>query len=214
MCISATDGSAADEVGPLVAAALGFRLVDEELIARAAARAGVAPHEVADVERRRSLVRRLLEEIGPGAAMAGLAVGAVVTEDLTPRTEEMRRFILQAIEDIAAEGRAVIVSHAASFALADRDNVLRVLVTAAPRTPARRLARARGIDESEAGRLVKSGDANRRDYLKRFYDVPAELPTHYDLVVNTDRLTPEEAARIVIGAGQRKAAEAAPVGGA
>jgi cytidylate kinase len=205
VCISATDGSAGDEVGRLVAGGLGFRLVDEELISRAANRAGVAPHEVADVERRRSFVRRMLEELAPGTVMAGVAFGAVVPHtaaELGPRDDEMRTFIRRAIEDVAAEGETVIVSHAASFALADRHGVLRVLVTAAPETRNRRLAEERGIDDAEAARLIKSGDANRRDYLKRFYDVPTELPTQYDVVLNTDRLTPEQAADLIVRIAQ------------
>ena len=204
MCISATDGSAGDEVGRLVAGGLGFRLVNEELISRAASRAGVAAHEVADVERRRSFVRRMLEELAPGTVMAGMAFGAVVPQDvdLGSRNDEMRTFIRRAIEDVAAEGEAVIVSHAASFALSDRQEVLRVLVTAAPATRHRRLAEEHGVEHEEAVRLVKTGDANRRDYLKRFYDVPSELPTQYDLVLNTDRLTPEQAADLVVRVAQ------------
>ena len=41
----------------------------------------------------------------------------------------------------------------------------------------------------------------RRDYLKRFYELDEELPTHYDLVVNTDVLTLEQAAGLVVHAG-------------
>jgi cytidylate kinase len=204
VCISATDGSSGEQVGQLVAGGLGFRLINEELISRAANRAGVAPHEVADVERRRSFVRRMLEELAPGTVMAGMAYGAVVPQevDLGARNDEMRAFIRRAIEDVAAEGEAVIVSHAASFALADHHGVLRVLVTAAPSTRNRRLAEERGVDDGEAARLVKSGDANRRDYLKRFYDIPAEMPTQYDLVLNTDRLTPEQAADLIVRVAQ------------
>lgn len=204
VCISATDGSAGEEVGRLVAGGLGFRLVDEELISRAANRAGVSPHEVADVERRRTFVRRMLEELAPGTVMAGVAFGAVVPQpdDVAFRGDEMRAFIRTAIEDVAAEGETVIVSHAASFALSDRHGVLRVLVTAPSATRHRRLAEERGVDDAEAARLVKSGDANRRDYLKRFYDVPAELPTQYDLVLNTDRLTPEQAADLIVRVAQ------------
>lgn len=202
VCISATDGSAGDEVAKLVASGLGFQLVDEQLITRAAENAGVTPHEVADVERRRSFVRRMLEEAGPAAAMAGVGFGVAITPDMTSRSEDMRVLIRNAIEDVAAEGKTVIASHAASFALTGRPGVMRVLVTASPAARSRRVAQQRGVDDNEAARLVKSGDVNRRDYLKRFYDVPAELPTHYDLVVNTDRLTPDQAADLVVRASQ------------
>ena len=37
----------------------------------------------------------------------------------------------------------------------------------------------------------------RADYLKRFYEVAEELPTHYDLVFNTDSLSIEQAAELI-----------------
>ena len=44
---------------------------------------------------------------------------------------------------------------------------------------------------------MKDSDAGRRDYLRRFYNVDNELPTHYDLVVNTDALSVEQAAELI-----------------
>ena len=52
------------------------------------------------------------------------------------------------------------------------------------------------MKEAEAAAVAQS-DRNRRDYLRGFYAVREELPTHYDLVINTDGLTPEEAGEIV-----------------
>ena len=91
----------------------------------------------------------------------------------------------------------MIVSHAASLALSDRPNVLRVLVTASPETRARRLAEARTLDLKDARKAITDADTARADYLRRFYGVEAELPTHYDLVVNTDTLSVEQAADLV-----------------
>jgi cytidylate kinase len=65
-----------------------------------------------------------------------------------------------------------------------------VLITASPSVRARRLGEKRVRDE----------DAARADYLERFYGVEQELPTHYDVVVNTDALSTVAAADIVIAA--------------
>jgi cytidylate kinase len=156
------------------------------------------------VERRKSFVARLIEDHGPTTSAAAVAMGgiAIPLEDGPPPTDELRSFIRAAIEDIAAEGDVVIVAHAASHALADGAATLRVLVTASPATRQGRLAQARGIEDGEAGRLLRKVDANRADYLKRFYGVGEELPTHYDLVLSTDRLTPEQAADIVVHAAR------------
>ena len=42
-----------------------------------------------------------------------------------------------------------------------------------------------------------TADAARADYLRRFHGLSAELPTHYDLVVNTDALSIDQAAELV-----------------
>jgi cytidylate kinase len=204
VCISSSDGAGAEAVGRAVARALGFRLVDEHVVAHAAQTAGVPLSTIAGVERRKSFVARLIEDHGPTTSAAAVAMGgiAIPLEDGPPPTDELRSFIRAAIEDIAAEGDVVIVAHAASHALADGAATLRVLVTASPATRQGRLAQARGIEDGEAGRLLRKVDANRADYLKRFYGVGEELPTHYDLVLSTDRLTPEQAADIVVHAAR------------
>jgi hypothetical protein len=202
ICISPTEGGAGHEVAALVGERLGLRLVDEAIVARAAEQAGVEPDVIADVEARKSLLHRLLEDLGSSTGVSSLAVGGsfVPPVDDKPTSDELRALIREAIEEAAAQGDAVIVAHAASFALANRDDVLRVLVTASPQTCSRRVAATRGCSEDEAAAAVKSSDAARASYLQRFYGVSAERPSHYDLVLNTDRLTPEQAAALVVAA--------------
>jgi len=198
VCISGTDGAEAEEIARIAAERLGFRLIDAEIIARAARRAGVGPDVVADIERRRSFVARLVADLGPAldTAAAGFA-GAMPSPDDALSRDDLRSLVRTAVEETAAEGNVVIVSHAASFALAEREDTVRVMVTASKDVRCRRLARDPGADPKEAARAVEKSDAARADYLKRFYDVHEELPTHYDLVVNTDVLSPQQAADMV-----------------
>jgi cytidylate kinase len=55
---------------------------------------------------------------------------------------------------------------------------------------------------SRAAKAVARGDAGHADYLKRFYDIDSELPTHYDIVIDTDRLDPEAAAELIVSAAR------------
>jgi cytidylate kinase len=201
VCISSEDGSGAEEASSLVASTLGFRLINEAIVTRAAVEAGVDQEVVADVERRKSMLVRLLEGLGPaGAATGPLVTPAEFPGFGQPASNELRALIRSVVEDTATTGNIVLVAHAASLALAARDDVLRVLVTASPETRQRRLAASLQVDEKEAGRVLKRSDAGRADYIKRFYGVSAEQPTHYDLVLNTDKLTPDDAARLIVDA--------------
>jgi cytidylate kinase len=198
VCISHATGAGGEEVGRLVAERLGFLYVDEQIVAGAAAKGGIDPDLVADEERRKSLAVRLLEALGQSGGEAWALGGSTqlrTGEEMAG--DEVRTLIREVIAQTAARGNAVIVAHAASRALTQGPEVLRVLVTASPATRASRLAAAEGMDEKQAARAVKDADAGRRSYLKRFYDADEELPVDYDLVVNTDVLSPERAAAIV-----------------
>lgn len=224
VCISRTDGANAGEIAGAVASALGFHVVDEEVIQRAAVEAGVDKDVMADVERRKSALKKMREKL--------VASGAATSTDRFPTSQnpvtmgvlgtslsgnlgtnrlssdDLRGLIRSAIDEIAAPGDVVIVAHAASHALARRDGVLRVMITASTATRAARLAESMGIDAKEADNVVKKGDVDRADYLRRFYNVDNELPTHYDLVVNTDTVAPDDAAASIVALVTRRAAVA------
>ena len=197
VCISHATGAGGAEVGRLAAEQLGFLYVDDEIVARAAAKGGIGPDDIADAERRKSFVARVLDALAQGGS-EGWAVGAVGMPDAGRELgdEDLRTLIREAIEQTAARGDVVIVAHAASQVVPPGPEAIRVFVTASAGTRAERLG-------DEGARRVKDEDAARRDYLKRFYGVDEESPTHYDLVINTDVLSVEQAADLVSQVGSR-----------
>src|SRR5690349_19966585 len=128
VCISRADGAGGEEVGKLVADRLGFLYVDAEIVARAAARGGLDPGVVADAERRRSLVRRVLDAFAEagGSGWSGLALA--VTDGEEPGEDDVQALIREAIAETVARGRVVIGGHAASYAVDPAADCLRVFV--------------------------------------------------------------------------------------
>jgi cytidylate kinase len=182
VCISHTDGALGMEVGQAVAKRLGFAFADDAIILAAAKTEGLLPESVSRAE-------------SPDA-------GRTLEVDFgrIEKTEAIRDLIRKAVLQTAGDGGVVITSHAASYALADRDDVLRVFVTASAETRTERVSEMVGLDEKKAAKRLNEADKARADYIQRFYGVKRELPTHYDLVVSTDRLSPDEAAAVVAGA--------------
>jgi len=198
ICISHETGAGGEEIGRLVADRLGFRYVDEDIVVSAAAWSGIDPAKVASQERRQSLALRALEAVAAGGAeLPALAGGLPIPSTKHASSDRIRAFIREAVVQTAGRGNVVIVAHAASFALEPDDRILRVLVSAPATTRSARIRDEQGIDDAEAARAIKSADAGRRDYLKRFYEIEQELPIHYDLVLNTDRLGIESAAQVI-----------------
>jgi Cytidylate kinase-like family len=196
VCISRTLGAGGADVGRAVSEQLGFRYVDEEIVAHAAERAQVGQEVLADAERRRTLARRLLDEL----VWAGTSQLVPATSPTAYATGPYREVIADVVRETAEGGNVVIVAHAASHALARQPGLLRVLVTAPDEIRARRLAAEEGVGEQRGMKLVRESDADRAAYLKTFYGVSVELPVQYDLVVNTDALTPGEASALIVTA--------------
>src|SRR6266498_5543251 len=131
VAISHTDGAGGESVGRIVSERLGFRYVDEEIIRIAADKEGLEYHLIADAEKRKSLLARLVEGLGR-VGVAGAGIGAVTIREASEftRSDDFRALILEAIRETADRGDVVIVAHAASIAVANRDDLLRILITA------------------------------------------------------------------------------------
>jgi cytidylate kinase len=200
ICISRSLGAGGEEIGRMLTKELGFRYADEEIIVRAAQKAGVSPDTVADVERTPRLIERILESMARTPPdPEGWSGAALITS--TDRSV-YEGLIERVIRETASEGDVVIVAHGASVPLAGTEGVLRALVTGSPEARVRRVVEKGGLGESAAKKAVAESDRQRKDYLRRFYGIGTELPTHYDLVVNTDVLPLPLAAKLIASAAK------------
>lgn len=202
VAISRTLGGHGEQVARRVSDLLGFRYVDDEIITRAAEQAGVSPETIGQVERTPPLMARILTAMAAAPSPEGM-----ISPEMMPlpdySSQAYRDLITQVIRDTAAAGDVLLVAHGASFPLAGTPGLIRAFVTASPQTRVRRLMEKSGLNERDAARAVESSDQQRREFLRRFYNVREELPVHYDLVVNTDVLAVEEAAAVLARATGR-----------
>ncbi len=148
ICVSRTAGAGAEEVAANVARRLGFRHVDDQIVLRAAAHAGVSAEEVAAAKHRQPLIDRIVGAFMFAGSGVSLPAEVITFEGIDPsiRDSDYERIIRGAIEQTADEGNATIVAHAASMALAGAGGVLRVLITASPETPCRPPRSVRGVE--------------------------------------------------------------------
>jgi cytidylate kinase len=195
VALSQVDGSGAESIGRDVAQRLGFGYLDDAIVAQVANERGVDPAIVSEAERRKSFFSRLAE-MALRAAATGKTAPPLYDFD---ETDMLLWMIGDAVRDAADRGNVVLVAHAACYACADSSDVLRVWVTAPPSTRASRLASALGLSDKEAAKSVRQSDAARAGYLKRVYEISEESNTDYDVVINTERLTTDAAAGLIVG---------------
>lgn len=197
--ISRQVGTAGEEVAEAVAKKLGLRLIDYQVIQRAAEEAGVSPETVSEAERTPSLMTRLLEALARNPSMPVAAWADPVPLAASPlfTSADYRKFIEDVIRDLAGQGDCVIVGHAAQVILRDRFDTVRVLVTASAASRTRRIAAGMGVEDKEALKIIERTDNERLDYFRRFYETGWLSPSTYDLCISTDHLKPEQCAEVI-----------------
>lgn len=194
------------DIGRIVADELGFSFLDNEIIQLAAEKAGVSPEEVDRAEHTKPLLARIHEVLGSPSLSISTThpMESMSQEQLIspPPSVSNRQMIQKVIYEVAEKGNVVIAAHASGFHLAGMEGLLRVFVIASVDVRVERLRQMTKLNAQDARRAIEKDDKERQFYLRRFYDVRQELPTHYDLVINTDMFTSSVAAHLIVTAAK------------
>lgn len=192
-------GTAGEEIAQLTADKLGFRFYDYQVVQAAAQEAGVSPETVSEAEHTPSLLTRILEALArnPSMPVAAWADPVPLASNPLLTSTEYRRFIEDVIRDLADQGEAVLIGHGAPMVLQGRADTLKVLTTGSTDQRAERIAGGMNIDVAAARKTVEKTDAERQDYFRRFYNRAWLATENYDLCLNTDRLTAEQASSLI-----------------
>lgn len=173
--ISRQLGSLGCEVAQAIADRLEFRVVYREIINEAARRAGMP-----------DLALHTIDELG----LLGMK----------PTLQEQRayhRALVQVMNELADEGRYVIVGRAGQAILHGRAGALHVRVISPISLRIERLMQEHSISVEAAKAQIEASDRSRRAFLKRFYASDWDSPELYDLVINTEKIDPKTAAGII-----------------
>jgi cytidylate kinase len=173
--ISRQLGSLGREVAQAAGQRLQYRVVYRELINEAARRAGVP-----------DLALHTIDELG----LLGMK----------PTVQEQRayhRAMVQVMNELADEGRYIIVGRAGQAILHGRMGALHVRVISPASVRIERLMAEYAIPAEAAKAQIEASDRSRRAFLRRFYASDWDSPELYDLVINTEKIDPGAAAALI-----------------
>ena len=190
-------GAGGSSVAKLVSQRLSWALVDNELVDRVAARAGLTPQEVAAQEERTpGIFERIV-----------LALAASSQEILTPESaqslkpiEEPRlvQITEKVVAEVAAEGKVVLVGRAAAAVLAGTHDAIHVRLVAPKAHRIGVVAAREQVDAATAAAAIEKTDANRARYHREYYKRDWADPAQYHLTLNTGALGYEGAADLIV----------------
>ncbi len=173
--ISRQLGSLGREIARAVAERLDYKLVWRELINQAALRSGAPEAALAIIDDLGLLGLRP----SPQACLA------------------YRNSVKQVLEELAAEGRVVILGRAGQVILHDAPKTLHVRVIAPLQLRASRVAERENISLENSVARIEASDKARRNYLRRCYQANWNDPEWYDLIINTEHVPVEAAAALI-----------------
>ena len=193
-------GSGAPEIGRLIADSLHADFVDREIIAKVAERLSCPNQEVAVKEM-------------PSGSLLGRIAAALVNSGLSlDKGPHLPTWEIQlgdtlylsgleyVITELARNQPVVIQGRGSQYILEDYPGSLHILTVAPLEVRLKRVMEELQLDQESARKEISRIDDSRREFIKSYFGADQEDPMHYDIVINTEHLTFEEAASIVVHA--------------
>ncbi len=196
-------GAGGESIARASAERLAFRYVDREVIDRAAEAAGVTPELVDSAEHFPSLKERMLASLtsSPGLMALSWFTPAPYVPNLLYTSARYRVLVQDVIKEVVREGDAVILGHGGQVILRDRWDTLRILVTGSDHLRMLRVQERLETNSPEAARrYVEQSDQERATYFERIYGMEWLSPKLYDLCINTDHWSLQQAVDLVVSA--------------
>jgi cytidylate kinase len=203
-------GSGAAEIGKLVAGKLHFDYVDREIIDKVAELLQGQKH---DIEMKEMPSGSLSSRIGdalrrayPTTRKVGLLPRWEYEDVSLPTWEkpldDAHYFagLQSVIRDLAKSSSIVIRGRGSQFILKDHPGTLRILIVAPLELRVRRVAESSKSDERTAKKEIENYDSGRREFIKKYFHATLENPLDFDMVINTELVSYEDAAVIIANA--------------
>ena len=116
---------------------------------------------------------------------------------LARNRDEYFDYLREAVYERAKKGNCVIIGRGGFAILKDIPGCYAVRLVASDEVRVARLMNEFSWTEKNAQALLAESDTNRRGFHKCFFNMDHDNAASYNLVLNTDTITPEQAAKII-----------------
>ncbi len=198
--ISREVGSGGRTVGRKLAEKLGVRYCDKQLIKKLTEMFGLNASEIESIKaKKKSWLEDLFSKITPefGSEMfipKGLEYAPEVTSG------EIFNYESQVLEQLAEESSCVIAGRSGFFVLKDHPNKFDVFIHASKPNRVKRIMRKQELSEKEAEEVISYVDKARENYIQQYASTSRYDLRNYDIVLNMDYLTEDQAVDLILKA--------------
>lgn len=173
-------------IAGLVAKSLKIDLFDDHRLQQEGIKMGLQPEEL-KAEEFRNLDRK-----APGLFGRMLHI----------RSEIYLDYLGALIYEVAKKGEGVIIGHGSQILLRDFECALHVRIHASEETRVQNLMKHRGLSESAARKLIHKSDREQKGFFQFAFHMDWNDSSLYDLIINTEQLGIDLAAKLVMAAAE------------
>ncbi len=112
---------------------------------------------------------------------------------------------VETILKLAELGHVILIGHGANVVTAKLPHVFHVRLVGTLERRIERVMADRGLDRKQAREFIEKEDRGRARYLREHFKAEIDDPLLYDLILNTDRISPEQAAALIAEAAVSRA---------
>ena len=193
-------GSGGRTVGEKLAQRLGVPFYDKTLIQSLKERYNLSTEEIERLKGQKhnwwaDLKRSL--KIMPSYAAPQLFIDKTSIPDFLI-TDDIFLSETEILKGIAEDGSCIIAGRSAFYIFRDHPNHLNVLIQASMEHRLDRVIAKRGISREEARNIIDQVDKGRESYINKYTGTSRYDTRNYDLVINMDGHTEDEAVEIIL----------------
>lgn len=200
--ISRELGSGGRTIGHKLAEKLNFRYSDKELIHALQNKFNLTVSGIEKLKgQKKNWFNDFIQLVAP-APQADMLVDALspylkeFRADLT--TDDIHEAEVEIIKAIAESGPCVIAGRSAFFILKDCPGKVDVFITASREHRIERVMRKQELTREQAVEVIERVDKARDNYIKRYTGNSRYDARNYNLSINVDNLTEDEAADLIL----------------
>jgi len=200
--ISRELGSGGHTVGQKLAEKLNVRFCDKDVIQGLEKQFNLTPTAIEQLKgKKKNWFADFVKYFSPGQGAAVFSpedgiYGKEYNPDVTP--DDIFLAEREILLGLAAESSCIITGRSGFFVLKNHPNKLDIFLTASRDHRIDRVMRKQCLERAIAEEVIDEVDKSRQNYVKRYAGVDRYDSRNYDLVMNMDSLTEDEAVEIIL----------------
>jgi cytidylate kinase len=200
--ISREVGSGGRTIGRKLAAKLGARFSDKDLIAALQKKLNLTADSIEELKgKKKRWLDDFIQMVAP-VPMSGMLVDGdsdyISEYNLSLSVNDVFEAEREILNGIADEGSCVIAGRSGFFVLKGRPNKVDILITASREKRIARIMDKQNLSRQKAEEVIDSVDKARDNYVQRYTGQSRYDARNYHIVLNMDYITEDQAVAMIL----------------